>query len=110
MVPTKRGQLPERPRGGKELPGHGTVGGNDGRDTDPRNHLNENRTDSNTGKADARSRIANAGASHRHRLAERSASAHPQGWSSGSGWPDGGRVRGKSGEQSSVAARPRQVG
>src|SRR6188508_2880617 len=32
VVPTKRGKSPERPRGGKALPGHGTDRRNDGRD------------------------------------------------------------------------------
>jgi len=32
IVPMKQGQLTERPCGGKEVPGHGTVGGNDERD------------------------------------------------------------------------------
>lgn len=35
IVPLKQGKLPERPCGGKELPGHGTDRRNDGRDTGP---------------------------------------------------------------------------
>ena len=35
IVPTKRGKPPERPRGGKELSGHGTVGWKDDGETKP---------------------------------------------------------------------------
>src|SRR4051812_3875217 len=35
IVPAKRGNRPEGPRGGKEAPGHETAGGNDARDTEP---------------------------------------------------------------------------
>ena len=35
ILPTKRGNRPEGPRGGKEVPGHETVGGTDARDTEP---------------------------------------------------------------------------
>jgi hypothetical protein len=33
IVPLMRGNQPEGSRGGKEMPEHGTEGGNDGRDT-----------------------------------------------------------------------------
>jgi hypothetical protein len=35
IVPGKRGNRPEGPRGGKEAPGHETAGGTDARDTEP---------------------------------------------------------------------------
>jgi hypothetical protein len=35
IVPWKRGNRPEGPRGGKEAPGHETAGGIDARDTEP---------------------------------------------------------------------------
>ena len=35
IVPWKRGNRPEGPRGGKEAPGHETAGGTDARDTEP---------------------------------------------------------------------------
>ena len=35
IVPLKRGNRPEGPRGGKEAPGHETAGGTDARDTEP---------------------------------------------------------------------------
>jgi hypothetical protein len=35
IVPLKRGNRPEGPRGGKEAPGHETAGGTDARDTGP---------------------------------------------------------------------------
>ena len=35
VVPWKRGNRPEGPRGGKEAPGHETAGGTDARDTEP---------------------------------------------------------------------------
>jgi len=41
IVPMKQGQLTERPCGGKGVPGHGTVGGNDERDIELEKHLNE---------------------------------------------------------------------
>ena len=41
MVPMKQGQPPERPCGGTEVPGHGTVGGNDDGESELHNHLNE---------------------------------------------------------------------
>ena len=41
IVPMKQGQPPERPCGGTEVPGHGTVGGNYGGETELRNRINE---------------------------------------------------------------------
>lgn len=41
IVPMKQGQQTERPCGGKGVPGHGTVGGNDERDIGLYKHLNE---------------------------------------------------------------------
>ena len=41
IVPVKQGQPPERPCGGTEVSGHGTVGGNDGGDIELQNYLNE---------------------------------------------------------------------
>jgi hypothetical protein len=41
IVPRKQGQPPERPCGGTEVPGHGTVGGNDGGEFELQNCLNE---------------------------------------------------------------------
>jgi hypothetical protein len=35
VLPGKRGNRPEGPRGGKGAPGHETVGGNDAGDTEP---------------------------------------------------------------------------
>jgi hypothetical protein len=35
ILPSKRGNRPEGPRGGKGAPGHETVGGTDARDTEP---------------------------------------------------------------------------
>ena len=35
IVPWKRGNRPQGPRGGKEAPGHETAGGTDARDTEP---------------------------------------------------------------------------
>jgi hypothetical protein len=35
IVPGKRGNRPEGPRGGKAAPGHETAGGTDARDTEP---------------------------------------------------------------------------
>ncbi len=46
IVPPKRGNCPDGPRGGKEVPDHGTVGGQDARDTELRDHLNETAADS----------------------------------------------------------------
>ncbi len=49
VLPEKRGNRPEGPRGGKGAPGHGTVGGKDGRDAELEHHLNQARTDSKAG-------------------------------------------------------------
>src|SRR5688572_7461023 len=66
IVPMKRGQMPDRPRGGKELSERGTVGRNDGRELEPYDRLNETRTDSKSCEADAERRADDARASHRH--------------------------------------------
>ena len=49
VVPTKRGNSPRGPRGGKGVPGHGTGGGKDDGDTEPRDHLNATPPDSRSG-------------------------------------------------------------
>ena len=41
VVPAKRGNRPEGPRGGKRAPGHGIAGGKDEGDVGLHHHLNE---------------------------------------------------------------------
>src|SRR5687768_6902824 len=53
IVPTKQGQPPERPCGGKGAPSHGIVWRKDDGDIVLRNSLNETRTDSEAGETDA---------------------------------------------------------
>jgi len=50
IVPWKRGNRPEGPRGGKEAPGHEAAGGIDARDTEPCYHLNRTTADSGQGR------------------------------------------------------------
>ena len=50
IVPGKRGNPPEEPRGGRGAPGQRTVEGKEGGDAKLRNRLNETATDSEAGE------------------------------------------------------------
>ena len=55
--------------------------------------VHETETDSNVGETIAACGVHFAGLSDGHRLAERSVSTYPQGWSGGRGWNDRSRIR-----------------
>lgn len=57
-------------------PGHGIVGGKDGRDVEPTNGLNETSTNSGTGEGSTRHGVHDAGPSHRLRMVARGLSTY----------------------------------
>src|SRR6185436_6488270 len=103
------GSDPERPRGGKELPGRRTVRGNDHGDTKLQYGLNETGTDSRAGEADAGQGTNIAGASHRLGVDARGVSTHAQGRSTRGRRHDGARVRAAAGRKPTGAAEPGEV-
>src|SRR5215469_2883377 len=109
IVPMKRGNRPEGPRGGKGAPEHGHVRGKDGGDIGLHNRINETRADSEAGARDAAGGIDDACSAHRYRLAARGVSAHAQGRSHRRGPTDGPRLCEQPGGKPPLAARTGQV-
>src|SRR5512144_1070192 len=104
-----RGNSPEDPAEQSAVPRNRPVGGNDDRDTGLDKHLNETRTDSETGEGEARRRTDDARASHRPGVASRGASAHAEGWRT---WYRRGKrnaVRTGPGAQPPAPGRAREV-
>lgn len=69
IVPTKPGNRPEGPGGGKGAPGHGTEGGTDVGIAESREHLNATSTDSKAGEGGPRAVVHEPGSLHRRVLA-----------------------------------------
>src|ERR1700730_2158762 len=104
-TPTKQGNQPEGPCGGKRAPEHGNVRGKYGGGIELPKRINETRADSKTGARDAAGGIDDARPPHRYRLAARGVSAHAQGRSHGRRRANGRRVREQAGRKSLLAAR-----
>ena len=109
IVPTKWGNRPAGPCGGKGEPGCGTVGGKDGEDTKPHNCLNKTGTDSDAGEASARDGVHIAESSRGSRVATRGPSVHRQGRRRWCRRADGRRVREQAFGKSPDAARSCEV-
>src|SRR5262249_49336167 len=97
------------PGRGKGAPGHRTERRKDGGATELHHRLNETRTDSDTGAADAERRDSLALAPHRRGLATRSVPSDAQGRGTRSRWAKRGGVCDESRGQPRVAARSREV-
>ena len=95
---------------GRAAPGHGTAGGKDDGDIEPRNHLNETPADSEAGEEMRERGAHDARAPHRHRLAARGVPAHAQGRRNGRRRDRRADSTRATGGESPVAARPREVG
>src|SRR5438094_9387069 len=99
----KRGNRPKGPRGGKGLPGTRTEGGNDDGDTKLREHLNETRSDSDSGEAEAGDGAYVALSSHRSGVASRGVPTYAKRRCERHRRTDSGRVRGASGGEPPLA-------
>src|SRR4051794_14946223 len=109
IVPWRRGNSTEGPRGGKGAPFQRTVGGKHGGCIETRGRVHETTTDSGTRSAEPGDGIHISGLLYRHRLAARSLPADPQGWGGGRGRTERRGLRGGFGGQPPVAAGPGQV-
>ena len=109
IVPTKRGNSTEGPRGGKGTPFQTTVGGKHGGCIGTRGRVHETTTDSGTRSAKPGDGIHVPGLLHRHRLAPGGVPAYAQGRGGGRGRTERRGLRGGPGGQPPVAAGPSQV-
>ena len=100
---------PTRPRGGKGAPADGPVGGTDGQHAEVGFRLNETTTDSRAGQGRTGDGVHELGSPHRHACAPCGIRSNAEGRGGGTGRTDGGRLRGASGGEPAVTARPLQV-
>src|SRR3954463_4677008 len=103
IVPTKAGNRPMGPDGGKGTPRFGTAGGKDDRNIEFGRHLNETTADSDAGAAITGHGVDEPCPPHRHRMAERSVSSDTEGWRRRRGRQHGEGLRSGPASQSGYA-------